>query len=90
MPYTTQCTKPRAESSGSSISRVSSAVPLGTLDDASGGETGLLPLRAYLTGIVFPSVNAGLVAVMETPEVERWAWRETCGGGSSWQSRAPC
>jgi hypothetical protein len=68
MPYTTQCTKPPATgASGSSTSRVSSAVPLGTPAHASGGETGLADVHVYLTGIVAPSAKAGLVTVIETP-----------------------
>ena len=54
------------EASGSSTSRVSSAVPLGTPDHASGGETGVEAVQVYLTGIVAPSVKAVLVTVIET------------------------
>jgi hypothetical protein len=45
---------------------VSSAVPLGTPDHASGGETGVEAVQVYLTGIVAPSAKAGLVTVIET------------------------
>jgi hypothetical protein len=70
MPYTTQCTKPPGTgASGSSTSRVSSAVPPGTPDHASGGETGLEDVQVYLTGIVAPLAKAGLVTVIETPTV---------------------
>ena len=45
---------------------MSSAVPLGTPDHASGGETGAEAVQVYLTGIVAPSVKAVLVTVIET------------------------